>query len=256
MAKMRLDLLLMEFGLVRSRRLAQDLIAEGSVKIRNAKGEWQTIDKASQIFELKAEDIQVENSRLTQFVSRGGMKMQNALTRIKWSVLGKDVLDVGISKGGFSDCLLQMGARHIVGIDVGHEQVDQKIWSDPRVQVFEGVHVLKFNPVEHGLSTEWDLVVVDLSFISLSKVLPNLKAFLKNDGRLIALVKPQFEVGPDHVPRDGVVTDQKLHQELEGQMRVSAGSVGLKVLDYFPAEPKGADGNQEYFLYACRDEGH
>lgn len=253
--KNRLDVLLVEFGLVKSRRVAQDLIAEGSVRVKLPRsGQWQVVNKSSLILDLSASDIEVRDSQLTRFVSRGGIKLENFLQATGWRVEDCHALDVGASTGGFTDCLLQRGVKSVVAMDVGHGQLDQKIWADPRVTVFENTHVLEFDPTSLGVPSDFDLIVADVSFISAEKYLPRLRQWMGSKTRLILLVKPQFEVGPAALDSHGVVRDPEKFLAVQKSILAAGEALGLETLTWQEANPAGQDGNREFF-WASRIQG-
>jgi 23S rRNA (cytidine1920-2'-O)/16S rRNA (cytidine1409-2'-O)-methyltransferase len=252
----RLDQLLVELGLAPSRSKAQQQIESGDVSVR-VNGSWREVKQAS----FKAENLGREDVRLNpgsqvlKYVSRGGLKLEHALDRLHLDVKGFRCLDVGISTGGFTDCLLQRGAAEIAGLDVGHAQLHASLRGDPRIQAWEGVNVRRL-PVHKEL-LEWlkggiDLCVVDVSFISLEHVLPVLGEVLPAGTRLLALVKPQFEVGADHLNRKGIVDDPRLFDDVQGRVLHLAAKYGFSNEDYFPCSVKGQDGNQEFFMLARR----
>jgi 23S rRNA (cytidine1920-2'-O)/16S rRNA (cytidine1409-2'-O)-methyltransferase len=250
---MRADLLLVEKGFATSRTRAQELIESGKV-VLVSKGKRIPVKKSSFMIELQPNDeIEVEVDSASHFVSRGGLKMQGALERTKLNILGARVLDVGISTGGFSDCLLQKGARSIVGVDVGHGQLHARLKEDPRVTLIEGVNARDLSGsaiVTLNDGHRFDLIVVDVSFISLALVLPGLIQYLKDSGSVMALVKPQFEVGRENLGKNGIVKDQKKFADVEEKIRLSARGAGLIVEDYFESSIKGSDGNIEFFIWA------
>lgn len=256
---MRVDLFLVESGLVPSRARAQELIASGQVFLV-AGGERRLVKKASlQIEPAKGESVEVEAVAVAaaaalRFVSRGGLKMQGALEKTGLDVSGFRVLDIGISTGGFTDCLLQAGAAGVVGVDVGHGQLAAKLRNEPRVQLIEGVNarhlgqavdVLKLNA-----GHKFDLVVVDVSFISLTLVLPEAIQYLKESAPILALVKPQFEVGREGLGKNGIVKDPSRYGDVEQKIRRACISLGLTVEDYFESSIEGSDGNREFFVLA------
>jgi 23S rRNA (cytidine1920-2'-O)/16S rRNA (cytidine1409-2'-O)-methyltransferase len=251
---MRIDVLLVEKGLAPSRNRAQDLIASGRVFL--VEGTRRTpIKKASQKIEPRQrENIEVEADAATsQFVSRGGIKMKGALERVRLDVRGFRALDVGISTGGFTDCLLQAGASGVVGVDVGHGQLAPSLQADPRVRLFEGINARNLAEVplvEANAGRKFDLVVVDVSFISLTLVLPEVVHYLKESASVLALVKPQFEVGRDGLGKNGIVKNAALYQDVEAKIRRTCQACGLSVEDYFESPIEGSDGNREFFVYA------
>ena len=273
---MRADVLLVERGLAPSRTAAQRLIAGGHV-FAHAGGLRTTLAKASASI---ANDValEIEASDLDRFVSRGGLKLDAALTHVALDVAGLRCLDVGQSTGGFTDCLLQRGAAHVVGVDVGHDQLHARMRADARVTCIEGINArgLTLNAINDfvgaapprpintpdpsgsrqsrsyigDLSLGFDLIVADVSFISLTKVLPQWITLLVSGGRVLSLVKPQFEVGAENLARGGIVRDVSLYVTVEATIRTTCAPAGLRVLDYFDSCITGTDGNREFFVYA------
>lgn len=268
---MRADVLLVERGLAPSRTAAQRLIAAGHVFVREGNSRV-ALSKPSVSL---AEDIllEIEASDLDCFVSRGGLKLDGALRHVGLDVAHFRCLDVGQSTGGFTDCLLQRGSAHVVGVDVGHDQLHARMREDARVTCIEGVNARTLDEsvlvgatcrdlavatpkvavsrsykddVAHG----FDLIVADVSFISLTKVLPQWPALLATKGRVLSLVKPQFEVGADNLARGGIVRDVSLYTTVEATIRAACVQAGLRVLDYFDSAITGTDGNREFFVYA------
>ncbi len=243
--KKRLDLRLVEMGQASSRTKAQDLIKSGSVRVdgKIASSPSQNVDEQNQ--------IEVLESELNRFVSRGGLKLEGALHHARIQVSGLDVLDVGISTGGFTDCLLKCGAKHVTGVDVGHEQLHPSLKSNPKLTNIEGINARELHLNPRVLQTKpeggWPLIVIDVSFISLTLVLPALAAVLKSGGSILALVKPQFEVGPEGLGKGGIVKDPALYQQIESKIRQTAQELGLTTTDYFDSPIEGKDGNREFF---------
>jgi 23S rRNA (cytidine1920-2'-O)/16S rRNA (cytidine1409-2'-O)-methyltransferase len=237
--KERIDKLLLDRGLVRSRQQAQALILGGDVLA----GE-QRIDKPGTKVESTAE-IRLKSAP-SPYVSRGGLKLEKALEVFAPDIRHWVCLDIGASTGGFTDCLLQRGADKVYTIDVGHNQLDWKLRSDPRVVWKEGLNAryLKFEDV--GVTV--DLISMDLSFISLTLILPVLRPFTLPTTRILCLVKPQFEVGREHVEKGGLVTDPGKHQEVVRKIQSSAESLGYTVLGVIDSPIRGAEGNKEFFL--------
>jgi 23S rRNA (cytidine1920-2'-O)/16S rRNA (cytidine1409-2'-O)-methyltransferase len=265
----RADVLLVERGLAPSRTAAQRLIAAGLVFAREGNSRVVLTKPSASV----AEDIslEVEVSDLDRFVSRGGLKLDGALTHVGLDVSHLRCLDVGQSTGGFTDCLLQRRVAHVMGVDVGHDQLHARLRTDARVTCIEGVNARTLNdsvfvgtalprptskPVNVGsrqsrsYSDGFDLIVADVSFISLTKVLPQWPALLAENGRVLSLVKPQFEVGADNLARGGIVRDASLYATVEKTIRETCSQVGLHVLDYFESPITGTDGNREFFVYA------
>ncbi len=257
---MRIDIWLVENGMASSRQKAQELINTGRVVFTAANGETKHIKKSSTLVDdALAAKIRVEASDGPEFVSRGGQKLFGAAKVLGVSFLSKSVLDVGISTGGFADCALQLGAKRVVGIDVGHGQLAQKLAADSRVTLFEGVNardlsredgVLRARILAANENRKFETAVVDVSFISLKMVLPAIVGFLAESGQLIALVKPQFEVGREGIGRNGIVKDVKLYPRVEASIRDVCASLGLKVESCIESPILGSDGNREFFIHA------
>lgn len=245
----RLDQLLVERQLVSSRSQAQRIIKEGRVEAE-IKG-WQVVDKSS--FKLDADTpLRIEPDESDRYVSRGALKLKAAQQHFDLDFTGSVAIDVGQSTGGFTDYLLQHGAAAVVGIEVGQDQVAQRLRDDPRVTCIEGYNARNLEPnlVERSPSGQFDLAVMDVSFISQTLILPGLCNILRSGSRLITLVKPQFELGPEHIGRGGLVRSQHLFGQLEQQMCELVVKLGMEVEGYIPSPIKGGDGNQEFLLVA------
>jgi 23S rRNA (cytidine1920-2'-O)/16S rRNA (cytidine1409-2'-O)-methyltransferase len=243
----RADQLLVEHGLAPSRTVAQRLIEAGRVS-------WSggPVSKPSLILPTSAE-LAVADDDLDRYVSRGGVKLAGALAHTKLDVRGKTCLDVGQSTGGFTDCLLQAGAASVVGIDVGHGQLHARLAADPRVTCIEGINARALQ--ESAVAgRRFDLIVADVSFISLTLVLPQLPVLLAPGGDMLLLVKPQFEVGPEHVGKGGIVRDASLYPTVAARLRQAAAVAGLRVLDYFDSPITGTDGNREFFIWTQHEQ--
>jgi 23S rRNA (cytidine1920-2'-O)/16S rRNA (cytidine1409-2'-O)-methyltransferase len=239
--KERADKLLTDQGLARSRTQAQALIMAGAVCVGD-----QLVKKASEVF-IPTTVFRLKEGAVSKYVSRGGEKMEGALKHSKINPQGFKVLDVGISTGGFSDCLLQKGAASITGLDVGHNQLDWKLRNDPRVESHEGINA---RAIPDGLVKERvDLLVIDVSFISLTLVLPEVLKFLKPRGSLLALIKPQFEVEKGQVGKGGIVKDPLLHEHIQGKIKKFCENLGLLDLEVFESPIEGTDGNKEFFIF-------
>lgn len=250
---MRIDLLLVQLGLAPSRTKAQELIHHGDVEIEDG-GQWKVVHQPShKVGHLKQNQVRLRSDDLLQFVSRGGHKLRAAIDHIGLDIHDKTIFDVGISTGGFSDCLLQRGAKKIIGVDVGTGQLAEKLKQDNRVISFEHVNARDLRSqsdvIKHLAAV--GLCVVDVSFISLTLVLPEISAVLPPH-ELLALIKPQFELSPDALDKDGIVTDPADREKAQQKVRLCAESCGYQVLEIFPAAIKGGDGNQEFFLHAKR----
>ncbi len=247
----RVDQLLVKRGLAASRTLAQRLIAEGRVRAGDPP---VPVRKPSEPLPADA-PLQVDPGASDRFVSRGGLKLAGALEHCGIVVDGLVCLDVGQSTGGFTDCLLQSGAARVVGIDVGHAQLHARIAGDPRVTAIEGVNARAIRRADLGAampSDGFDLIVVDVSFISLTKVLPALGALCAPHARLVALVKPQFEVGPRGLDRHGIVRDAARYDEVRAAVTGCADDCGWQVHDWLDSPITGGDGNREFFIHATR----
>ena len=237
--KQRLDQLVYERGLAESRSRAQALILAGRVVVDDHR-----VDKSGTRVNSNA-DIRIKGAD-HPYVSRGGVKLQGALEEFGLQVGGLVALDVGASTGGFCDCLLQHGAERIYALDVGQGQLHNKLVGDSRVRSIEGQNVRELRA--DALLEKVDLAVMDLSFISLRLALPKVLPHLKPGGRILALVKPQFEVGKGRVGKGGIVRDEKLREEAVDAIAEFAKSLGLKVEGRARSCLEGADGNVEYFL--------
>jgi 23S rRNA (cytidine1920-2'-O)/16S rRNA (cytidine1409-2'-O)-methyltransferase len=249
MQRERIDKLLVDRGLADSRTKAQALVMAGAVLVNE-----QLIHKPSELFSHDA-NIRIKDSATQRYVSRGGLKLEGALREFGIDVSGMLCLDVGASTGGFTDCLLQHGARKVVALDVGHNQLDWKIRNDPRVSVREEVNARHLAPSD--FEEKFDLVTIDVSFISLTKILPAAVPLLKKAGRIIALIKPQFEVGKGQVGKGGIVKDPSQHQQVISEVNTAAESLSLDVGGVIESPIKGADGNVEFLaLYSAQGVNH
>jgi 23S rRNA (cytidine1920-2'-O)/16S rRNA (cytidine1409-2'-O)-methyltransferase len=249
---MRIDQLLVERGLAASRSQAQRLIA-GGVQWQQPNGEWRAIVKNRDDVPESA-PLELLDDAESRYVSRGGLKLEGALQATGVQVQGLRCLDVGQSTGGFTDCLLQQGAEQVVGIDVGHAQVHPRIRDNERVVCIEGVNARELEPGDERVPDAlegFDLMVGDVSFISLTLVLPGVVHLLKPTGQLLMLVKPQFELQPGQVGKGGIVKDDSLYAFVENRVRTTLTELGLKVTDWLDSPIEGGDGNREFFVQAC-----
>ncbi|MFL6283383.1 MAG: TlyA family RNA methyltransferase [Pyrinomonadaceae bacterium] len=236
----RVDRLLVERGLAPTRTRAQALVMAGLVLV----GE-RRVEKPSESVASDAPlRVRGADDPAARYVGRGGLKMERALQEFGIDPTDFTCLDVGASTGGFTDCLLQHGARRVVAIDVGHNQIDWRLRTDARVEVREGVNARHLSPQDFEES--FDLVVVDVSFISATKVLPALVPLLKEGGRAVVLVKPQFEVGRGEVGKGGIVRDPAQHARVVEEVNASARALGLLLRGVTDSPIKGADGNREF----------
>ena len=244
---MRADQLLVERGLASSRSQAQRLIASGVRWLD--RGAWKRVAKNGDELPGGAQ-IELLDTAEARYVSRGGLKLEGALHSSGVDVAGKRCLDVGQSTGGFTDCLLQHGAAHVTGVDVGHGQLHERVRSDPRVTAIERVNARELSAAQVG--DGFDLVVGDLSFISLTLVLPALVPLLAARGELLLLVKPQFELQPGQVGKNGIVTDPSLYAVVERRIRDGCETLGLQVRGWYDSAIAGGDGNREFFVHAMK----
>ncbi|MCD8181377.1 MAG: TlyA family RNA methyltransferase [Firmicutes bacterium] len=245
MAKIRLDALLVKNGLAQSRERAKAVIMAGQVYIDN-----QKCDKAGQPVDESAA-VEVRGETL-KYVSRGGLKLEKAMSEFPISLEGKTAMDIGASTGGFTDCMLQNGARRVFAVDVGYGQFAWKLRQDERVVNMERTNIRYVTPEDIG--EEIDFASIDVSFISLRLVLPVAKNLLSADGEIVALIKPQFEAGREQVGKKGVVKDIRIHIEVIKKVLDFARSIDLYVagLSYSPI--KGPEGNIEYLAYLKKKE--
>ncbi len=241
MKRERIDKLLVERGLAPSRTRAQALVMAGLVLVGDRR-----VEKPSEMFAPDAPlRVRGSDDPAARYVGRGGLKMEHALREFKVDADGIVCLDVGASTGGFTDCLLQHGARRVVAVDVGHNQLAWRLRSDARVEVREGINARHLRPEEFG-DERFDLAVMDVSFISATKVLPAIVPLLKPGGRVLILIKPQFEVGKGEVGKGGVVTDPAQHARVVEEVNAAALSHGLRVVGVTDSPITGAEGNREF----------
>ena len=264
---MRVDQLLVERGLAASRSQAQRLIAAG-VQWRNppsalpasalASADWRQVSKNKDEVPDNAELVLLDDSE-SRYVSRGGLKLAGALRSSGLSVQGLRCLDVGQSTGGFTECLLQNGAAQVVGIDVGHGQVHPRVRADERVICIEGVNARELMPDDDRIPDAqdgFDVLVGDVSFISLSLVLPGVVPFLKSGGHLLMLVKPQFELQPENIGKHGLVKGPAMYPVIEKRIRTACTELGLRVTGWYDSAIEGGDGSREFFVQAVKDDIH
>jgi len=236
----RIDKLLVDRGLAESRTKAQAMIMAGVVLV-----DEQRVDKPSHQFNTNsAIRIKGGDDPTSRYVGRGGLKLEAALREFQLDVTGFTCLDVGASTGGFTDCLLQHGAKRVVAIDVGHNQIDWRLRNDPRVEVREGVNARYLQPQD--FSEKFDLAVVDVSFISATKVLPAIVPLMIAGGSIVTLIKPQFEVGRGEVGSGGIVRDPEKRSRVIETVNDAAKSFGLEVRGVIESPIQGAEGNVEF----------
>ena len=238
--KERLDVLLVNRGLAASREKAKAVIMAGIVYV-----DGQKVDKAGATF-ADTVNIEVRGNTL-KYVSRGGLKLEKAMSHFGLSLEGKVCMDVGASTGGFTDCMLQNGAVKVYSIDVGHGQLDWKLRNDPRVVCMERTNIRYVTPEDIGEPASF--VSIDVSFISLTKVLTPVRELLAENGEIVCLIKPQFEAGREKVGKKGVVRDPKVHLEVIRAVMDFASSIGFEILHLEFSPIKGPEGNIEYLLH-------
>ena len=239
--KERLDVLLVNGGFAPSREKAKVIIMSGKVFVNG-----QREDKAGSTFDPEKITIEVKGSTL-RYVSRGGLKLEKALNEFPLTVEGKICMDIGASTGGFTDCMLQNGAKKVYSVDVGHGQLDWKLRNDERVVCMEKTNFRYMQPQD--IDDVLDFASVDVSFISLTKILLPARRLLSEKGEMVCLIKPQFEAGRDKVGKKGVVREKKVHEEVIRKILVFARQVGFHVLDLAFSPIKGPEGNIEYLIY-------
>ena len=260
---MRADQLLVHRGLAASRSQAQRLIESGVRKL--TREGWKNVAKSDELFD----DVELEllNAAEAKYVSRGGLKLEGALKLISISAQDKLCLDVGQSTGGFTDCLLQVGAAFVVGVDVGHAQLHQKLREDDRVMCLEKINARELNaPDLIALCADsmpatcqfdlkkhaFQLLVGDVSFISQTLLVPRFSSLLEANADVVMLVKPQFELQPNDLAKGGIVKDASLYEKVEQRIRASYAQANLVVKNYFESPISGGDGNREFFVHAMK----
>ena len=241
MAKIRLDVYLTEKGMVQSRERAKALIMAGQVYIKN-----QKCDKAGTMLDENEPDVEIKGDQL-KYVSRGGLKLEKAIQEFPITLQGKVTMDIGASTGGFTDCMLQNGARKVFAVDVGYGQFAWKLRSDERVVNMERTNIRYVTPKDIGEPI--DFASIDVSFISIKLVLPVAYKLLAEDGEIVALIKPQFEAGKEKVGKKGVVRDKNVHFEVIRNILDFASDNGFKILGLSYSPIKGPEGNIEYLAY-------
>lgn len=238
--KVRLDVLLVSRGLAESREKAKAVIMEGKVFVKG-----QREDKAGTMFDEKV-PIEIHGQKL-RYVSRGGLKLEKAVAHFDLQLEGKVCMDVGSSTGGFTDCMLQNGARMVYAVDVGTNQLDWKLRSDSRVIAMEKTNIRYLLPEQIGEAPQF--ASIDVAFISLTKVLLPVRNLLTPDGQVVALIKPQFEAGREKVGKKGVVREKSTHIEVIQQVLSYAWSIGFSILALEFSPIKGPEGNIEYLVW-------
>lgn len=239
MKKERIDKFLVDLGFAESRTKAQSMVMAGIVLVNDKR-----IEKPSEQF---TKDISIRikgSSDESKYVGRGGLKLEKALEEFQIRPNGYVCLDVGASTGGFTDCLLQNGARKVYAVDVGTNQLVWKLRNDERVEVREKVNARNLKPVD--FTEKFDLIVMDVSFISVKKILPALIDLINNSGKIIVLIKPQFEVGKGEVGKGGIVRDEEKHKQVIKTVNNFSEQIGLKNIGLIDSPILGAEGNKEF----------
>lgn len=240
MKRERIDKLIVDRGLAHSRTRAQALVMAGVVLV-----DEQLVNKPSQVFPPDASiRLKGDGDPAARYVSRGGLKLEAALREFDLKVNELTCLDVGASTGGFTDCLLQHGARRVVAVDVGHNQFDWRLRHEARVELREGVNARYLKPEDFDL--KFDVATIDVAFISATKILPAVVPLLTEQGRIITLIKPQFEVGKGEVGKGGIVKDRAQHERVVNEVNNAAERLGLRVAGVIQSPIHGAEGNREF----------
>lgn len=253
--KIRLDQLLVKKRLAPSRTKAQDMIRAGEVLLVRKTGANPQGERPENPALMVEEDSDVSldtTGETLKYVSRAGLKLEGAIHKVNLQVQGRVCLDIGQSTGGFTDVLLKNGALAVWGIDVGHGQLHVSLREDKRVKYFENLNIREATQQKELRDQRFEIVVADLSFISLEKVLSEIYYFLMPKGEALLLVKPQFELERSALNKQGLVKDAQRIAEVEAKLRQSLTSMKFTVRDFFATELKGKDGNQEYFFYVTK----
>lgn len=238
---MRADVYLVQTGYASSRQRAQSLIAAGCVTL-----DGKVLTKPSTPIDEGVHEVLVTDT--LRYVGRGGMKLEAALEAFGLDVAGLFAIDIGASTGGFTDCLLQRGCAHVCAIDAGADQLAQKLRTDPRVRSLEKTNARELTLSDVG-GVQADLIVMDVSFISATYILPRFAELLKPEGHAICLIKPQFEVGRDKLGKGGIVKDPRAHQLAIDRVLEAGKAVGLSSLGVIPSPIEGGDGNREFLVH-------
>jgi 23S rRNA (cytidine1920-2'-O)/16S rRNA (cytidine1409-2'-O)-methyltransferase len=242
-AKERLDKILVDSGMAVSRERARALIMEGKVYVNGIPvSKAGALINADAKIELRGEDI--------PYVSRGGLKLEAAIRHFNISLQNKIAMDIGSSTGGFTDCMLQNGVKKVYCIDVGYGQLAWKLRQDSRIVLVERTNIRYLE--KEKIPDSIDIATIDVSFISLNKVVPKVMEFLREDGEIIALIKPQFEVGRGEVDKGGIVRDEAKRLKAVEDMKKDFETIGLKVIGTMQSPISGQKGNVEYFIYAVK----
>lgn len=250
---MRLDLFLVQKNLANSRTQAQDFIANGFVYLLQGTNKVALKKPNYIVAKTEQDKILVEANPLQKYVSRAGLKLAAALNSLNIIVTNKIILDIGQSTGGFTDCLIQDGALAVIGIDVGHSQLHASLKNQPKIISLEGLNAKDLATDKKFISVvpvnNFDMIVMDVSFISILKVIPFIAKFLKPTGEYLFLVKPQFECGQELLDKNGIVKDPSVYNEIENNIKKTSLQNFNNVEAYIKSDILGKDGNQEFFIY-------
>ena len=241
--KKRLDMLLVEQGLSESREKAKAVIMSGCVYVNGQKE-----DKVGVAFAEEGLKLEVRGNTL-KYVSRGGLKLEKAVELWNLPLEGSICMDIGASTGGFTDCMLQNGAKCVYAVDVGTAQLAQRLKNDSRVYSFEQTNITEFYPEEKA-----DFIAADVSFVSLEKIFPEADRLLAFDGTAVVLIKPQFEAGRENIGKNGIVRDRKIHKNIITRLAAAASVCGLYCAGIEVSPIKGGDGNTEYLMLLAREQ--
>lgn len=241
--KERLDKILTDLSLVKSRTAAAQLIKEGCVLVNGT-----VITRPAEQFDGEIDKFEInEQSYILKYVGRGGLKLEKAIADFAVCLDGKICMDIGASTGGFTDCMLKNGASRVYSIDVGHNQLASALRSDKRVVSLEGLDIRSASNCE--IPEKIDFFSIDVSFISLKLILPELKRFCAEKSECVALIKPQFEQGKHKIGKNGVIKDKKVHQKITADMCEFAAGLGCREISVIPSPIKGGDGNTEFLMH-------
>lgn len=242
--KERLDIILTAKGLAKSRSVAQQLIKRGDVSVNG-----EIVSKPSEQFDSENDSFSVaQQSDVLKYVGRGGFKLETAIKEFGLDLSGRTCLDIGASTGGFTDCMLQNGARKVFSVDVGTNQLDEKLRNDSRVVSLEKLDIRR---ASDEITEKADFISIDVSFISLKLILPEVKRFAAENAECVALIKPQFENGMKKNGKNGVIRDPSVHKRIIEDICKFSGDIGLEVIKTVPSAILGGDGNKEFLMY-CR----
>lgn len=251
---MRFDQLLVDKSLVTSRSKAKQLIQSGGAYIYDQSKNDFVVETSPSKNVTEETNIKINSDHNEiKYVSRAGIKLEGALDKTQINVKDLEVLDVGLSTGGFSHCLLNNNVKSILGIDVGHDQLHMSLRNEPRLKYLDGINARRlddFTNFQELAKNKFDLIVMDVSFISISHIVPEIKKYLKSDGVILSLVKPQFELNREHLNKKGIVADIASYKIVREKIQSVFTESNLDIINYFRSPIEGKDGNMEFFIYA------